>query len=276
MDRFGATARALVVRNPKVSLLIAGLTIALSLACNLSGFVDDSGRAADTRPAGGSPEATTTVDQSIVPGEVRAVTAVPNGESGPAVEGGQATEAELVVTASAPTAAGDQPQSVTVEATTATGLEQEPDQIEITLLEGNAAEFETPPAVIAFANVEEESPPPGVSVVDNCEGFCWRYFQWVALGFADQMLEASFAEPVTDLGIQFWGDQNDGWARVLVDGQELWTGNTYGSGGEWPGDAFVRYLQISGLSAKPHTVRVEHMDHGDVTVFFFGFGRAAP
>jgi hypothetical protein len=140
------------------------------------------------------------------------------------------------------------------------------------LLPGNAQSFRTPPPLIAFANAEAEPPPAGVTVSDTCGGACWRHFGWLALLQPGQSLEAAASDPVTAVGVQFWGDLNDGWARVLVDGKEVWTGNTYGS----DDDPFIRYLQIGGLPRSPHTVRVEHMGQNDVTVYFFGFGLASP
>ena len=80
------------------------------------------------------------------------------------------------------------------------------------------------------------------------------------------------------VGVQFWGDTSDGWARVIVDGAEVWSGSTYGSDANYPGNAFVKYLEISGLEQEIHTVRVENTGVAgagggdDVTIFFFGLG----
>jgi hypothetical protein len=143
---------------------------------------------------------------------------------------------------------------------------------EVRLLPGNAGKFSTPPPVIVYANIEAEPPPAGVTVSDTCAGACWRNLGWVALLRPGHSLEAAGGHPTTAVGVQLWGDSNDGWARVLVDGMEVWSGNTYGP----DADPFVRYLQVSGLPQGPHTIRVEHMGQKDVTVFFFGFGPASP
>jgi hypothetical protein len=80
------------------------------------------------------------------------------------------------------------------------------------------------------------------------------------------------------VGVQFWGDQNDGWARVLVDGTEVWRGSTYGTSGDPAAGAYVKYLEISGLATGAHTVRVECLGINgagggdDVTILLFGFG----
>ena len=88
-------------------------------------------------------------------------------------------------------------------------------------------------------------------------------------------VEASVSS-ATQAGVQFWGDTNDGICRVLMDGQEVWRGNTHGTNVNWPGGAYVKYLYISGLAFGPHTIRVEYVGPGDVTIRYFGFGTVAP
>ena len=74
------------------------------------------------------------------------------------------------------------------------------------------------------------------------------------------------------------GDTNDGWVRVLVDGQAVWRGSVYGTGPDYPGGAFVKYVEVSGLEAGPHTIRVEALGTAgkgrgdDASMLFFGFG----
>ena len=148
--------------------------------------------------------------------------------------------------------------------------------VNVSILPGSALSFSTPPPVIAFANTQEKSPPAGVTVSDTCGGSCWRFSEILALLQPGQSLESTNSAPSTVVGLQFWGDTNDGWARVLVDGEEVWTGNTHGSDDNYPGGAFVNYLQISGLPNEPHTIRVEHMGQNDVTILLFGFGLASP
>jgi hypothetical protein len=146
--------------------------------------------------------------------------------------------------------------------------------VKVTLLNGNARVSASPPATIAFANTQQFSPPAGVSVTDG--GTIWRFNEWTALQSAGSFLEAR-ADDATSVGVQFWGDQSDGVARVLVDGRAVWQGDTYGSDPNYPGKAFVKYLKVSGLPPGPHTVRVEHTGvagaggGSDVTVYFLGF-----
>lgn len=75
----------------------------------------------------------------------------------------------------------------------------------------------------------------------------------LALTDPTQWAEGVCMVPSTLVGVQFWGDDNDGWARVLVDGIPRWEGNTYGQSPT----PFVRFLEISGLSNAPHVIRIE-------------------
>ncbi len=75
----------------------------------------------------------------------------------------------------------------------------------------------------------------------------------IALTSTDQWAEGVCMVPSTMVGVQFWGDENDGWARVLVDGTERWRGNTYGRAP----NLFVRFLEIRDLPSAPHVVRIE-------------------
>jgi hypothetical protein len=84
----------------------------------------------------------------------------------------------------------------------------------------------------------------------------------VALTSTTAWAEGVCMVPSTLVGVQFWGDDNDGWARVLVDGIERWRGNTYGRS-PLP---FVHFLEISGLSSAPHVVRVEPMGQAGTTL----------
>jgi hypothetical protein len=97
----------------------------------------------------------------------------------------------------------------------------------------------------------------------------------------DSWVEVETTVDTTSIGVQFWGDTNDGWARVLVDGSEVWTGDIYGIDSNYPGGAFVKYLEISGLTPGRHTIRVENMGvsgaggGGDVCMLLFGLEYAA-
>ena len=142
------------------------------------------------------------------------------------------------------------------------------------LKDGDARGTANAPEVIAYANTEYSIPPPEVSIVTG--GSIWRYHQWIALMEQGSYVEVRASVPSDTVGVQFWGDTSDGWARVLVDGAEVWRGNTYGSDANYPGNAFVKYLEISGMERERHTIRVENTGVAgtgggdDVTIFFFG------
>ena len=149
--------------------------------------------------------------------------------------------------------------------------------VNVTLRDGDARSFAAPPDVIAYANTQHSTPPSEFTIVIS--GNIWRYNQWIALLDKGNFARATTTVDVTSLGVQFWGDTNDGWARVSVDGSEVWRGNTYGTDAKYPGGAFVKYLEISGLASGKHTVSVENMGINggggdDVTIFFFGLRKA--
>jgi hypothetical protein len=87
-------------------------------------------------------------------------------------------------------------------------------------------------------------------------------------------VEITWPEPTTTVGVQLWGDKNDGCARILVNGQEVWIGSTR----ERNSINFEGYVQIANLPPALHTVRVQPQvdtrcpEAGDVTVVAFGWG----
>lgn len=100
-------------------------------------------------------------------------------------------------------------------------------------------------------------------------------FPLVALTNVSSWAQITWDKPTTVLGVQFCGDNNDGWARILVDDEVVWDGNTYG--GE---HKFNEYVQIRGLSPAAHTVRVEPtgragIDGGNIHVSLTAFGWGA-
>jgi len=145
-------------------------------------------------------------------------------------------------------------------------------ELPVSFLQGDARWFDDPPMMIAYANANYSPPPSAVTITDS--GGLWRHNEWIALMDGDQWIEVTHSGTAVDsVGIQFWGDTNDGWVRVLVDGAEKWRGSIYGS----DDDPFIRYLKMTNLGAGPHTIRVEALgDPGlgggnDVAIFFFGF-----
>ncbi|MCD4704044.1 MAG: hypothetical protein K8R64_07110 [Methanosarcinaceae archaeon] len=145
-------------------------------------------------------------------------------------------------------------------------------EVNVMLYNGNAESFADAPDVIAYANTEHVSSPSEFRITTSGatwpSGPIWRYNQFIALMDTDGWVEAKTTVATDTVGVQFWGDTNDGWARVLIDGSEVWTGSVYGSD--------VIYLEISGLDSSTHVIRVENMGikgiggEDDVTIRFFG------
>jgi hypothetical protein len=92
------------------------------------------------------------------------------------------------------------------------------------LHDGDARSFGDPPDVVAYANVEYCSPPNGVTITDSGSPTIWRYYEWIALRTNDWIEATCTIAGTAAVGVQFYGDSNDGWARVLVDSTEYFFG----------------------------------------------------
>ncbi|MCK5318697.1 MAG: hypothetical protein KAJ55_12340 [Anaerolineales bacterium] len=134
---------------------------------------------------------------------------------------------------------------------------------------GDSRLFDTPPDLFVFANTTDRSPPDRIeinshdkSIPNGLNRVLWWNGDWI---------EASFELPTTSVGVQFFGDPQIGWARVLFDEQEVWRGNTstiWSKLGRHGG-----YIELSDFVPGSHTIRVESLgfDYRPVTVLGFGF-----
>ena len=141
--------------------------------------------------------------------------------------------------------------------------------IDITIHPGYARKFAKPPDIYVDANKEEKQPPVGFTLAhsDNSISYGLNRVLWG---------EGSFVEISTELtlsamGVQVYGDNTIGWARILFDGEEMWRGDTseiWAYRGRNGG-----YIEITGFQPGRHTLRIESMgfDYHPVTVAFFGF-----
>jgi hypothetical protein len=151
------------------------------------------------------------------------------------------------------------------------------DTLKVNLHYGDARSFTTPPTVIAYANTDARPAPSEIVIYESCADDCIRYYEWMGIQKADQWIEGSSTVPTTAIGVQLWSDTTGGFARVYLDGEEVWSGDTRGEDNQWPGGAFVRYLEISGLPDTTHSLRVEPLgEDRPVTLYFFGIGPATP
>lgn len=128
-----------------------------------------------------------------------------------------------------------------------------------------------PPVVIAAGDARVQSDTGAYSL--DLANMVESPLHLRILARAGSYAELTWPEPTTTVGVQFWGDGNDGHARILVDGEEVWQGSTQGESVTFEG-----YIEIVGLPASAHTVRVEATGtpggNGgtDVTVAAFGWG----
>ena len=143
----------------------------------------------------------------------------------------------------------------------------------IRLIDGDIRSSQNPPGVFVYASPGYANRPDGFSVITGGSTSYWE--AWIFL-YDNGWIEITNLVDVNSMGVQFWGDFNDGWARVIFDGTEIWSGDTYGPSLPDP-NSFVKYLEISNVSPGSHTLRVQHMgipgvEGGtDVTVLGFGF-----
>jgi hypothetical protein len=132
--------------------------------------------------------------------------------------------------------------------------------------------------LIAYADDQSGNIPDEVQLAPFCQTGCFRYQRWLGLMKPGDSYEVLFKEPTTAVGVQFWGDPGDGIAHVFLNGDKVWEGDTEGTNGNYPGGAFVNYLQISNLpETANHILRIEtDAGGGAVTMYFFGSGMASP
>jgi hypothetical protein len=135
--------------------------------------------------------------------------------------------------------------------------------------EGYAKHFAVQPDVYADANSDDVAPPEGIeirhddlSIPYGLNRVLWGEGSWV---------EASTELPFEAIGVQVFGDNTIGWARLLFDGQEVWRGDTldiWTDKGRYGG-----YIEVSGFEPGRHTLRIESLgvDYHPVVIAFFGF-----
>lgn len=105
----------------------------------------------------------------------------------------------------------------------------------------------------AIYNISPFPDRPSTLAQVTSSGGLWIGGDRVALLEAGQWIELSCFSPSFLVGVYFRGDENDGYARVYVDGAEVWHGDTYGP----VGNQFDRHLEVPNLPVGPHTLRIE-------------------
>jgi hypothetical protein len=144
--------------------------------------------------------------------------------------------------------------------------------VDVNVYGGDSRFFTKPPALAAIANTADREAPEGVSI--NYDSNTIAYGVHRVLWWKGNWIEATTDLPFNAIGVQFFGEAQIGWARVLFDGAEVWRGNTadlYEKLGRHGG-----YVEITGFQPGHHTIRAESLgfDYRPVTVVSFGFSES--
>lgn len=144
--------------------------------------------------------------------------------------------------------------------------------VDVHIYGGDSRFFAKPPELMAIANTKDREPPEGISI--RYDGRTIPYGIHRVLWWNGNWIEAATDLPFNAIGVQFFGEAQIGWARVLFDGEEVWRGNT--------ADLYVKlgrhggYIEITGFEPGHHTIRAESLgfDYRPVTVVSFGFSES--
>ena len=135
--------------------------------------------------------------------------------------------------------------------------------------EGYAKNFDVQPDIYIDANPEQARLPGGIEIKQDYSSIPYGLNR--VLWGENSGVEASTNFPFKAIGVQVFGDNTMGWARVIFDDQELWRGDTKEI---WSDKGrFGAYFEVSGFEPGVHTLRIESIgaDYRPVTVAFFGF-----
>jgi hypothetical protein len=141
--------------------------------------------------------------------------------------------------------------------------------VDVQVYGGDSRFFAKPPELMAIANTADREAPEGISIRYDSNTIPYGIHR--VLWWNGNWIEATTDLPFKAIGVQFFGEAQIGWARVLFDGEEVWRGNT--------ADLYVKdgrhggYVEITGFEPGPHTIRAESLgfDYRPVTVVSFGF-----
>lgn len=141
--------------------------------------------------------------------------------------------------------------------------------VNVVVHSGDSRFFTRPPDLFAMANAAEESLPEGINLRSSPDSIPYGLNR--ILWWGGNWIETSTQLPFDAIGVQFLGDPQIGWARVLFDGVEVWRGDTsmiWSALGRHGG-----YVEVTSFAPGIHTIRVESLDFDfhPVTVASFGF-----
>jgi hypothetical protein len=144
--------------------------------------------------------------------------------------------------------------------------------VDVHVYGGDSRFFAEPPDLAAIANTEDREAPEGISIAYDRDTIPYGVHR--VLWWNGNWIEATTDLPFKAIGVQFFGEAQIGWARVLFDEEEVWRGNTadlYVKSGRHGG-----YIEITGFEPGHHTIRAESLgfDYRPVTVVSFGFSES--
>jgi hypothetical protein len=144
-----------------------------------------------------------------------------------------------------------------------------PPGVSVNVHEGDSRFFDVPPEL--FLNAGEEHEHGNTEFSLKASESSIEYGLNRILWWGGNWLEASARDDYQSYGVQFLGDPQIGWARILIDDNEVWRGNTseiWSKHGRHGG-----YVEILVESPGQHKIRVESLDfdYRPVTVAGFGF-----
>lgn len=150
-----------------------------------------------------------------------------------------------------------------------TAMAQSASTLTVKVYGGDSRFFERPPDVAVIANAADRQPPEGIEVSYHPDAVSYGVHR--VLWWNGNWIESSTDLPFKAIGVQFYGEAQIGWARVLFDGVEVWHGDTAAlseKNGRHGG-----YIEISGFEPGTHVIRAESLDfdYRPVTVAGFGF-----
>ena len=138
-----------------------------------------------------------------------------------------------------------------------------------------------PMDVQAVANTAYQEAPEGISI--SFSGGAGDWVDGKILWNPGDWIEATTSDPYSAMGVQIFGDETIGWARILFDGSQIWEEDTSeavidpneNSGLGWYGI----YVEVLCFPPGTHTLRVETGQtkegvggwQGGVPVHLFGF-----
>ncbi|WP_321429164.1 PEF-CTERM sorting domain-containing protein [uncultured Methanolobus sp.] len=84
--------------------------------------------------------------------------------------------------------------------------------------------------------------------------------------------------PTSEFCIVFASDKNDGYARVYVDGNKVWSDNTYSDVGlgQSIDKQTIRTLHISDLDYETHSIKIKNTNANDYDVTIYKYGYNCP